>query len=194
MDSQAYRDVLLRLSALERRVNAVFRVGVAAEVTLDPYRVRLDIGPDEDGGPVLTDPLPVLVPAAGIVRVWSPVTVGERCGLLSPGGEDFSAFVMPALYSADFAPPDDEGERCVIALGSAGARAVLTSDGTIRLEARTSTIEMTPAGCTITAPDIALVGNVAASGGTLEHKGTDVGDSHAHRGVAAGLATTGPPV
>lgn len=117
MDSDAYRDVLLRLSALERRVNAIFRIGVAREVTLDPYRVRLDIGPGEDGGQVLTDPLPVLVPAAGDIRIWSPVAVGERCALLSPGGEDFSAFVLPGLYSSEFAPPSTEGARCVIAVG-----------------------------------------------------------------------------
>ncbi len=106
MDEGSYQEVLLRLSALERRVNALFRVGVAAEVTLDPYRVRLDIGPGEDGEEVLTDPLPVLVPAAGGIRIWSPVAVGERCAMLSPGGEDFSAFVLPALYSDAFGAPD----------------------------------------------------------------------------------------
>ena len=117
MDSQAYRDVLLRLSALERRVNALFRVGVAARVTLDPYRVQLNIGPDENGRPVLTGPLPVLVPAAGAIRVWSPVAVGEICAMLSPGGEDFSAFALPALYSNRFPPPSDEAERCVFEVG-----------------------------------------------------------------------------
>ena len=117
MDSQAYRDVLLRLSALERRMNAVFRIGVAAEVTLEPYRVRLNVGPDQDGRPVLTDPLPVLVMAAGAARVWSPVAVGEVCVMLSPGGEDFSAFALPGLYSNSVAPPSDEGERIVMAVG-----------------------------------------------------------------------------
>ena len=113
MDSQAYRDVLLRLSALERRVNALFRVGVVDSVTLDPYRAVLDIGPDEDGNPVLTDPLPVFAPAAGKVRIWTPVTKGERCGLLSPGGEDFSAFILPALYSGAFPPPASTSDPMV---------------------------------------------------------------------------------
>lgn len=122
MDRQAYRDVLLRLSALERRVNALFRLGVAAEVTLDPYRVRLNIGPGDDGRPVLTDPVPVFVMAAGAVRVWSPVAVGELCALFSPGGEDFSAFAMPALYGARFAPPDQGASRCVIAVGGSSLR------------------------------------------------------------------------
>lgn len=117
MDERAYRDVLLRLSALERRVNALFRVGVVAEVTLDPYRVRLNIGPGDNGRPVLTDPVPVFVMAAGDVRVWSPVAVGELCALFSPGGEDFSAFAMPALYGQRFAAPDKGAARCLIAVG-----------------------------------------------------------------------------
>ena len=116
MDNDAYREVLLRLSALERRVNAVFRVGVVRSVTLDPYRAVLDIGPGEDGEAVLTDPLPVFVPAAGEnVRVWWPVSIGERCGLLSPGGEDFSAFVLPALYSEAFGPPGNTSAPVIAA-------------------------------------------------------------------------------
>ena len=114
MDSEAYRDILLRLSALERRVNAVFRVGKAAEVTLDPYRARIDLGPGEDGGEVLTDPLPVFALAAGSIRVWAPIKKGERCAVLSPGGEDFSAFVLHGLYSDDFAPPDDTADAVTI--------------------------------------------------------------------------------
>ncbi|MDE0202364.1 MAG: phage baseplate assembly protein V [Rhodospirillaceae bacterium] len=128
MDSEAYREVLLRLSALERRVNALFRVGKAAEVTLDPYRVRVDIGPGEGGGPVLTDPLPVFVLAAGVVREWTPMTEGEGCAVLSPGGEDFSAFVLRGLYNTDFVPPDSEAARHVIAVGDGGTRLTMTED------------------------------------------------------------------
>ena len=126
MDGALYSDVLLRLSALERRVNAVFRLGKAAEVTLDPYRARVDIGPDEDGGPVLTDPLPVFALAAGDIRVWTPIKEGERCAVLSPGGEDFSAFVLQGLYSADFAAPSSDAARCVIAVGTQGVRLTMT--------------------------------------------------------------------
>ncbi len=132
MDEGSYQEVLLRLSALERRVNALFRVGVAAEVTLDPYRVRLDIGPGEDGEEVLTDPLPVLVPAAGGIRIWSPVAVGERCAMLSPGGEDFSAFVLPALYSDAFAPPSAAGARF---MASVGRSSIVMTDADILLSA-----------------------------------------------------------
>ncbi len=102
MDTTAYSRMLRRLAALERRVNALFRTGKVAEIQISPYRARVDIGPDEDGQPVLTDPLPVFVPRSGEVGDWDPLTVGERVSVLAPGGEDTAAFVMAALLSSDF--------------------------------------------------------------------------------------------
>lgn len=114
MDREGLGRLMRRLSALERRVSALCRTGRVAAVrapTLpytartDPYAVRVDVGPDADGAPVVTDWLPVLVPRAGEVRAWTPCTVGERVCVLSPGGEDTAAFVLPALGSGDFEPP-----------------------------------------------------------------------------------------
>ena len=112
MDSEAYALIQRRLAALERRVSALFRTGRVAEVQLDPYRVRVDVGPDDDA-PVVTDLVPVLVPRSGEVRTWTPLTVGERVAVLSPGGEDASAFVLPALISADFEAASDAAGRVV---------------------------------------------------------------------------------
>lgn len=107
MDAESYSNILQRLAALERRVNTVLRVGKVAAVQASPYRVRLDVGPDADDAPLLTDWLPVLVPRAGDVRTWSPLTVGERALMLSPGGWDYTAFALPALVSVDYAAPSD---------------------------------------------------------------------------------------
>ena len=52
---------------------------------------------------------------------------------------------------------------------------------------------VSPTKVTVQAPDIALVGNVAASGGTLTHKGVNVGSTHVHPGVQAGQGQTQPP-
>lgn len=108
MDAEIYSNILQRLSALERRVNTVLRVGKVAAVQASPYRVRLDVGPDDAGDPMLTDPLPVLVPRAGDVRAWSPLTVGERALMLSLGGWDYTAFVLPSLVSVDYHPAPSE--------------------------------------------------------------------------------------
>ena len=113
MDRDAYALMLRRLSALERRVSAVFRTGQVATVQLSPYRVRVDVGPDDAGEPVITDLLPVLVPRSGEVRAWSPLTVSERVSVLSPGGEDVSAFVLPGLVGGDFEAASDAAGRVV---------------------------------------------------------------------------------
>lgn len=52
---------------------------------------------------------------------------------------------------------------------------------------------VSPTKVTVRAPDVALVGNVAASGGTLTHNGVSVGATHVHPGVQSGPATTQPP-
>lgn len=52
---------------------------------------------------------------------------------------------------------------------------------------------VSPTKVTVRAPDVALVGNVAASGGTLTHNGVNVGSTHVHPGVQSGSAQTQPP-
>lgn len=55
-------------------------------------------------------------------------------------------------------------------------------------------IEMvSPTKVTVQAPDVALVGNVAASGGSFTHNGVNVGSTHVHPGVQSGPAATQPP-
>lgn len=53
---------------------------------------------------------------------------------------------------------------------------------------------VSPTKVTVQAPDIGLVGNVAASGGTLTHNGVNVGDNHQHSGVESGPSNTGGPI
>lgn len=53
---------------------------------------------------------------------------------------------------------------------------------------------VSPTKVNVQAPDITLVGNVAASGGALTHNGINVGSDHAHTGVQPGSGTSGPPV
>lgn len=108
MDREGMATLMRRLSALERRLSALYRTGEVAEVQLRPYRVRVDIGPDEEGEPVLTDFLPVFVQRSGRVRIWTPLSVGERVEVISPGGEDASAFVRAGLFSMDFEAPSDD--------------------------------------------------------------------------------------
>lgn len=104
-------------------MNALYRTGQVVSVSHDPYRVEVDIGPDEDGRPVVTGPLPVLVPRAGDVRAWSPLTPGERVAVLSPGGEDTVLHALPALVSADYPAPSSAAADEVLAWRAPGGGA-----------------------------------------------------------------------
>lgn len=208
MDAAAYALISRRLSALERRVNAVFRTGKVALVQLTPYRVRVDVGPDDDGMPVITDLLPVLVLRSGEVREWDPLTRGERVSVLAPGGEDTAAFVLPALVSTEFeAVSAEAGDRVTRydALGGPGTEVgrmhtvrgadaaassqrialgpcelVLEGDGTVRLTNGAATITLAGGAVTVTS-------------GSLTHNGVNVGDDHTHGAVLAGPSRTSGP-
>ena len=88
--------ILRRLSDLERRVPQLIRIGSAAEVISDPYRVVVNLGTDEE--PVLTGPLEVLVPRSGPSMVdFSPLDPGEGVLVLAPGGSTSVMYVLPSL-------------------------------------------------------------------------------------------------
>ncbi len=91
-----------RVSALETRVNDVVRVGKIAAVQQRPYRAQVDVG--VAGYPVTTGWLPVLLPRAGETLAFSPLSVGEGCLLLAPGGSDAVAYVLPALATGRIEP------------------------------------------------------------------------------------------
>lgn len=170
-----YGEILRRLAALERRMSAVYRTGRVAAVETDPYRVRVDLG--TPGDPVVTPPLPVFVGRAGAVRVWSPLTVGERVAVLSPGGEDAVAHVLPGLISEDHPAPADGAAEEVVSWRSPDGRSEV---GRLRI-ARGATGAATTAVLTIGAASITLSGGDV----TLDAPGTIYMRSPRVRGIAA---------
>ena len=95
-------EVLRRLSALERRMSRLIQIGRVHAVQDRPYRVQVDLSAamagmvGRDGTPLLTGWLHVLIPRAGSMIWWSPLSVGEGVLVVSPGGDDVSV-VLPAL-------------------------------------------------------------------------------------------------
>lgn len=106
-------DVERRLMRLEERVNGMLRPGRIAAVQSRPYRVRVNLNTPDD--PALTDWIPTLVYRAGATLAWSPLTEGEGCLVLTPGGiiGEGPSYALPALFTgrvepyADGAPSDD---------------------------------------------------------------------------------------
>ena len=208
MDRIAEARMNRRLSALERRLSALFRTGRVIAVQARPPRVTVDIGPDEAGRPVPAGPMPFFAPRAGETREWTPPDVGEAVGVLSPGGEDTAAFALPALWDDAYPPPADAAGDVVErwdALGKPG-----TEVGHTRVvrgaTAALSRWELVLGPCVITAHGdgriTATNGNagitidstgVHATGGALTHGGVNVGSDHVHSGVRSGGSNTGGP-
>lgn len=95
------RYVMRRLSVLEAKVEGVVRLGRIAAVQQRPYRVTVNLG--TPGAPALTGWIPAVVPRAGSALIWSPLTPGEGCLVLSPGGGDVR-IALPALFTGRVEP------------------------------------------------------------------------------------------
>ena len=153
------------LADLRRRLAAVARLGLVAEVDLERARVRVDYDRDASGNPVQTGWLPWLAGMAGADRSWRPPSVGEQVAVLSPGGDLAGGIVLGSLYrSAHPAPASaatghlvEYRDGAVIAYDSDTheLRAALPEGATVRLES--------PGGVSITG-DVAVTGDLTVTG------------------------------
>ena len=99
-------ELLRRVAALERRLEAIVRVGYVVAVEAEPYRVQVNVG--SAARPILTGLVPVLVQRAGASVMHSPLSVGEAVLLVSPGGSEGVSFAVPALPTSRVAPAADQ--------------------------------------------------------------------------------------
>lgn len=165
------------LAELRRRLAAVVRLGLVAEVDLERARVRVDYDRDPEGAPVQTGWLPWLAGMAGPDRSWRPPAAGEQVAVLSPDGDLAGGIVLGALYRAAHPAPAAEATKhlveyrdgAVIAYDSEAheLRAALPDGATVAVESPggvsiTGEVAVT-GGLTVTG-DIAAEGDVSAEG------------------------------
>lgn len=153
------------LAELRRRLAAVARLGLVAEVDLERARVRVDYDRDASGNPVQTGWLPWLAGMAGADRSWRPPSVGEQVAVLSPDGDLGGGIVLGSLYrSAHPAPASAATEHrveyrdgAVVAYDSEAheLRAALPDGATVRIES--------PGGVSISG-DVAVTGDLTVTG------------------------------
>lgn len=154
--------------------------------------------------PLLLD-CPVIFPNGGGFSLTFPIASGDECLVLfssrcidswwALGGEqnpfehrmlDLSdGFVLPGPRSKPRAIPAISTTNVQLRNEDGSAYVDIDPDGAISL--------VSPLQVSITAPDVAITGNVAIGGGSLTHNGHDVGSTHKHTGVTAGGALTGNP-
>lgn len=89
---------------LARRIENLVRAGTVAEVDTAGPRCRVR------SGALHTDWLPFFVRRAGDVRHWSPVSTGEQCIVLSPGGDLAAGMVLVGLYSDSIAAAESSAD------------------------------------------------------------------------------------
>lgn len=91
-----------------RKLENIVRYGVVAEVNHEKRRAKVQTGN------ILTDWLPWCALRAGTTKIWSPITVGEQCVIISPAGEINSGFILSALYTVEFNTPSNSPDEHVI--------------------------------------------------------------------------------
>ena len=163
--------ILRRLSALERRVAAVVRVGCVTAVQSDPYRVRVNVNTEAE--PVTTGWVPVVIPRAGPEPdslTHSPLSVGEGVLLVSPGGSNEVSFAVGSLPSRRRAPAPEDNEG-----GKTYYRGDLDVVGDVAIDGNlTVTGDIAVEGDIAAEGDLSAGGNVDAKGDVIAGTGTRV--------------------
>jgi len=124
------------LAEIERRLANVMRSGTVHAVDPDNGLIRVKIGTDRDGEPVLTPWLP-WTERAGRIKTWLPPAVGEVVRVHAPSGEIAQGWVDPGGFSSANPAPSSDGEAHVEVLGDTR---VTIKDGSVRIETKAATI------------------------------------------------------
>lgn len=161
----------------DRRIAGLVRVGQVAETTGDMVRLRI--------GSILTQWIPVLMPAAGAVRVWNPPSVGEQMLVLAPGGEPDQAVALAGLASTAHPPASEDLEETRIDWDDGASVSYHRGDQRMTVELPGGRLHLlAPAGVAIIG-DVTVTGDVIANGISLT--------SHIHGGIQRGASETDQP-
>ncbi|SUI67417.1 phage baseplate assembly protein V [Salmonella enterica subsp. enterica] len=96
-----------QLTEIMRLITNLIRTGVVTEVDRENWLCRVKTGELE------TNWINWLTLRAGGARTWWCPSPDEQVVVLSMGGNLETAFVLPAIYSNQFAPPSDSVDGCV---------------------------------------------------------------------------------
>lgn len=95
------REEHFSLTELDRRVSNLIQIGTVAETDYPQAKVKIKIGD------IITHWLPWITTRAHDNKTWWSPEVNEQVLVLAPSGELMQAVVLPAIYSAAYAAPDD---------------------------------------------------------------------------------------
>lgn len=167
-----------KCAQLDRRLACANLPGKVASVDHDKRTLRLELGKDGEGKPILSPPVRWQQPGAGDFKMHAPPKVGEQMTLASPSGTMGSgSLAVWGTFDKDNAAPSKAADAAVMQFGNA---TITAKDG----------------GLTLAVAGVSLAlssGGVAMAGGKVTHDSKDIGATHRHRGVERGSALTDPP-
>jgi len=147
-----------RHADLSARIERMVRKGTVTDVDATQGLARVQIGLDDDGGPIKSPWLPYSQ-VAGARKEHSPPSVGQQMAVINPdGSQDFSqGFIVPHGWYDQQPSPSTDPASDVVTRGS--TKDVTTaSSRTISVGGASFTIS--DGNLTITAANIKLNGNV----------------------------------
>ena len=172
-----FQRLIRRIETMERviqrqgvRLNSMFREATVKSVDPDTGLAIVEAHGVE------SKPVPWMQ-QAGEINEWTPLSVGQRVVLVSPGGDMGRAFIMPGGFTDQVQAPHDKSAEKRVKIGGA---VITHSASGLFIEVDGVTFQFTGAG-------------FEQTGGAQVHDGKNVGSTHVHGGILPGpLDTTGP--
>ena len=177
---------------LLRLIHNLIRLGTVEHVDLASARCRVKFGE------IITGWIPWISQRSGETKVWSPPTLGEQVLVLSPGGDHGCAVAICGLFSASFPAPSASSDVFLMKFPDGALlqydyeqhHLKATIPGSAELEASDG---VTIKADTVIDGSLSVSGDVTFDGGSVSHKGKNIGENHVHIGVQSGASNTGAP-
>lgn len=166
-------------SELLKAVAQMVMIADVVEVDLGAARAKVSFGAEATSAW-----LPWLTARSSAIAVWAPPSAGEQVLCLSPSGLTKDAIILGALFSGANAAPSGAAGEHLIKIG--GSSISITGDSIV-LSSNGATLKIDGSGITH-AGSSTEVNTIA-----LNHNGTNVGETHTHKGITPGLSRTGDP-
>lgn len=190
--SPILRSILARQQETDRRLAGGEVRGKVTEVNAAEAWVRVEIGKDSDGNPVLSPKVPYKQ-TAGALKLHNPPSVGQTMTIRSDSGDVEQGIAEAFHWSDENSATSTDGEAHKLTFGDV---TIDLNDDQVKFTVGGAVVDITASGVTITVGGVtfSLTGaGFTQTGGQQVHDGKDVGSTHTHTGVAVGGAETGPP-
>lgn len=190
--SPILRSIIARQQEHDRRLAGTEVRGKVTEVNASEAWVRLEIGKDAEGNPVLSGKVPYKQ-TAGALKLHNPPSVGQTMTIRSDSGDIEQGIAEAFHWSDENSATSTDGEAHKLTFGDV---TIDLNSSALTFTVGGATVVVNGSGMTITVGGTTFALTAAGftqTGGTITHDGKVIDKTHTHTGVAVGGAETGPP-